>query len=332
VAALERMHEAAASMIRGDGTIALVGDICPDVESRPLAGFLALGAVLFGRPDWKRREAFTEHALWYLGMDGLAAWERLETRPGGAVVAAHFPQGGFAFLGGAEPAQVHVTLHSDPRGERLFHGDDDPLGVAVWAEGRDIVVDGGNVSYNPDEWRAYFRSAAAQSTVTLEGLAPWVESRYRGWFGPEYEALTSALEVGVKEGQPFAEAEHTGYHRLPSPVALRRRVTLAGPSVVVTDRLEGAGVASAEIRFHLGPGQVSAAGGAVVLAYADERIAELRSSGPAGVTLGLDESWVAPAYGVKRRGRVVCVRYRGPLPAEITTTIRVLGGPEPCRC
>jgi len=325
LAALERMHGASAAMLRGDGTIALVGDICPDIESRPLAGFLAVGAVLFDRPEWKRPEAFTEHALWYLGADGVAAWERLETRPAG-VVAAQFPDGGFAFLANPDPMPTHVTVHCDPRGQRLFHGDDDPLGVVVWA-GRDVVVDAGNASYNADDCD-YFRGLHGQSTLTLDGLPPWVEPRHRGWFGAEYERWTSRVEAALRAGRPCAEASHTGYHRRPTPVTLRRSVTVEGARVVIIDTLGGAGSVDVDVRFHLGPGHAVLADGAVGLSDSEGAIAELRASGPTGVSLALEESWIAPRYGVKRRGQVARVRYRGPVPAEIVTTIRVRATPE----
>jgi hypothetical protein len=321
---LEKMHEVAASMIRPDGSIPFMGDICPDIESRHLVGVLALGAVLFKRGDFKRPEAITEHALWYLGGEGLAVYEALDGEPPARTVVA-FPRGGLAFLARRSSVPAHISLHCDPVGEVVFHGDLDPLGLSVWWDGREIVVDTGNYSYNRDEWWAYFKGAAAQNTVLVDGLAPWVAPGLRPWVLPGYSAVRAILSAGVEPGgEQFAEASHTGYSRLPDPVTLTRRVALSGTGVMVTDFLEGRGEHDFEVRFYLGPGRAVLADGEVSLL--DEEgtaVASLRPVSDTELTVELLEGWVARGYGLKRSAQLIRVRSCGRLPARVDTVIEL---------
>lgn len=319
---LERMHEAASAMLRPDGSLPLVGDICPDVEVRSLAGILAVGAVLFGRPDLKRIEAVNESAVWMLGTDGLAAWDELAGGPPERTVVA-FPSGGFAILGRRSGTSVHATLHADPAGAVLFHGDVDPLGLSLWWTGREIVVDTGNLSYSRDRWWAYFKSAAAQSTIIVDGLLPWPAAAHRLWFGPRYGAVDAGVTAGTTpSGEAFAEAWHTGYARLPDPVTLRRRVVLREGGVTIVDDLCGQKTHGAEILFHLGPGRALRSDQSVDLVDADGRIvAAFRPQSAADMAVSIVDGWVATEYGVKRPGHVVRISIRDQFPLTVQTEI-----------
>ena len=316
------MQEVAASMARPDGSIPFVGDICPDIKSRPLVGILALGAVLFQRPDLKRPEALTEHAIWYLGREGLGAYEALRAEPPERTAVA-FPLGGFAFLARRSVVPAHVSLHCDPLGEVVFHGDLDPLGLCVWCDGREVVVDPGNASYNRDGWWAFFKTAAAQNTVVVDGLGPWVVPELRPWLLRDYSAVRGTLRAGVERGtEAFAEATHTGYSRLPDPVTLTRRVALSDSGVTVTDLVEGRGDHDIEVRFHLGPGRAVLAERSVRLV--DEEgtpVASLRPASTADLAVELAEGWVAPGYGLRRSAPVVRIRVCGRLPVRLHTVI-----------
>lgn len=319
---LERMHEAAAAMLRPDGTIAYVGDICPDVEAGSLRGVLAAGAVLFGRSDLKRPEAINEASLWMLGADGLRAWDALAPgAPERAAVA--FPHGGFAIAGRRGPASAHAALHCDPAGAVLFHGDPDPLGVTVWLAGREVLVDTGNVSYARDRWWTYFKSPAAQNTIVVDGLLPWPDAAHRQWFGPRYGGVKAGVEAGVAPGgEPVLEGWHSGYCRLPDPVTLHRQVAVGDQGIVITDWLDGAGTHRAEIFFHLGPGQAAVSGSLVHLL--DERgevIATVDARSSARLTIALVEGWAATGYGVKRPAQAVRVSLCERFPVTVETAI-----------
>jgi hypothetical protein len=329
---LEKMHEAAQFMIRPDASISFVGDICPDIPSGQLVGILALGAVLFRRSDFKRPEALNEHALWYLGIDGLAAYDALEeTSP--ARSGAVFDESGFAFLVRRSELPAHVMLHCDPVGRVIYHGDPDPLNIAIWLGDRDVIVDTGNYSYNPDEWLRYFKDPASQNTILVDGLAPWPGVAVHRWFGPEYGCVDAGVEYGVgRDGAPFVEGWHTGYHRLATPVTVRRRVTLEATGVRIIDRIEGAGIHDVILPFHLGPGQATVTKNEVVLS--DERggtVATFHLQSPAHLMVGLVNGWVATAYGVKRPAQIIHAKLHGRLPTLVETAVQVSPRAKPDR-
>jgi hypothetical protein len=51
-----------------------------------------------------------------------------------------------------------------------YHAHCDHLGFELFEHGREIFVDSGKFSYQTDEWRKYFVSAAAHNVVTLAGI------------------------------------------------------------------------------------------------------------------------------------------------------------------
>jgi hypothetical protein len=247
-ATLCRMFGFVAAYLGPDGEEPGFGDgddgrVLPLVARPPRAhGYLLpLGAVHLGDATLKRADlGYAEEAAWLGGLAGYRAWqsmpEAMQAR------SASFPDGGVHVLrAGGEV----VALRAGPAGQRGVggHAHNDQLSIAVWLDGRPLVVDPGTACYAADPaWRDRFRGTAAHATVVVDG-----EEQSRLYDGRMF-ALPDAARgelVALEElgGTARMVARHAGYRRLRGRVVHRREVRLerAMRAVVVSDVLDGRG-------------------------------------------------------------------------------------------
>ena len=179
---VERMLDYTLYAMTPDGRLPQIGD-CGEgrgfrfsVQSdywdpRPL---LAVGAVLFQRPDFKFGSGkFSEESFWLLGEEGLRAFEEMPaTEP--AVTSRPFWKGGHFFLRQAwDDRTDYLMLRAGEYGlggEGLCaHAHCDLLSFVLWMNGEPIVVDSGTYSYH-GPWRDRFRLTAAHNTIRIDEL------------------------------------------------------------------------------------------------------------------------------------------------------------------
>jgi hypothetical protein len=209
---------------------------------------LALGGALFGRQEWwpsLPAKAGSELAGALLGAPRPAAG-RASTRPW------RFADAGLTILRSAPAGGPEIWCRCDggPHGflSLAAHAHADALSVEVRHDGVDVLADPGTYCYHGEpEWRSYFRSTAAHNTAEIGGRSQSVEG---GPFMWQRQARASESEASELSWT----AEHDGYAALRPPASHRRSVRLhpAGPSIEITDVIDGAGH---EVRlfFHLGP-------------------------------------------------------------------------------
>jgi hypothetical protein len=231
-ALVTQMLQVAASCVRPDGSVPLVGDVSPDIPLANLVGMVAAGCRLLGLPT-PYPIPMIEHAAWFIGDTP----EKLETaQPQPPLL--HLPQSGFGLF--ASP-RMHVTFHSDPRGEVSRHGHADALGVTLWAHGQEILTDSGVFSYRSDAWWDYFRGAAGHNVVLVDQLPPFpVTDFLSSFYATAYRQAHSFLLPPVQRG-PFwlLEAGHSGYARLREPLKARRRMIIGPDYLWITDWISG---------------------------------------------------------------------------------------------
>src|SRR6185295_18230461 len=104
--------------------------------------------------------------------------------------------------------------------------------------GEPYLVDPGTYCYTANaRWRNYFRSTAAHSTVTVDGLSQAIPAGPFAWQKRPRARLRRWIST---DSFDLADADHDAYHRLPDPVTHRRRVFFAKPRYwVVVDELDG---------------------------------------------------------------------------------------------
>ena len=262
---LEAMLEFLASIMDAGGNVPMVGDADDGCVARldPRRDFcrfrslLALGAVLFERPDFKAKaRTLDDKSRWLLGPDADARFEAIESIAPVAPRRA-FPEGGYYILGTDfdTPREIRILADAGPLGYREIaaHGHADALAFTLSLGGEEILVDPGTYAYHTQpEWRAYFRGTAAHNTVRIDGRD---QSRQGGNFMWLRKAHAEASAWMSSAERDFLEGWHDGYRSLGDPVLHRRRLVLdkATRTLVVEDYLEMDGTHEVEIFLHAAP-------------------------------------------------------------------------------
>lgn len=260
-ARIESMMNFAAALIEG-GPVPMIGDADdgyvldlggPRGDFRPL---LAVGAVLFDRPDLKALAGpFPEGARWLLGAEAAAKYASSTVPAQAPLVSRAFPDSGYYLLQfGAAGSQPAISVIFDC-GELGFgsisaHGHADALSVVVRAFGKDVLVDPGTYDYfTHPQWRSYFRSTAAHNTIEVDGED---QSVMLGPFLWGERARSRCLSWAPSPTGGFVEGEHHGYARLSDPVVHRRRLSLDGErgELRIEDTVEAKASHEVSLAFH----------------------------------------------------------------------------------
>lgn len=223
------MVAAARAFLRPDGSVALIGDSSPDVPVDALGRFI-LGAA----PTFRSDEAIGPivaaesierlSALLPRASDGASKDGR----------SLSLPDSGYAIR---STSRQHLVVHADPRGLVLRHGHADALGLTLWAEGGDVIVDPGNSSYVPDEWLAYFRGSRAHNAPVVDDLPvtpyDWVHQQLcSAEYRDAHVRLSTPREVN---GWWTVVGAHRGYARMFGNATVARRIVASDDVVWITD-------------------------------------------------------------------------------------------------
>lgn len=258
---LRQMLEYTNGIVRRDGRMPLIGDadgsqIVPMVkrDSDEAAYLLALGAVVFDEPQFKKFSAPTPELLWLLGEDGVNAFSSLRA-PEEQMSSIAFPDAGSYVLRDAD-LYLHFNANGCGTNGRGAHAHNDALSIEVSAYGREFIIDPGSFVYNLDrEARHLFRSTAYHSTVTVDGVEQSAISVEEPFIIGN-EASPNVLSWETSTELDRVVAEHYGYRRLKSPVDHRRTVEFNKTDKYwrIVDSLTGRGEHKFAFSFHLAGG------------------------------------------------------------------------------
>jgi hypothetical protein len=230
---IERMLEFIASIMDAGGHVPNLGDedgavmvrFDPDSNGCEYRSLLATGAVLFKRPEFKRKAGrFDDQSRWLLGAD---AYDRYENLPagGGALPVRHsFSEGGLYVLGDCFETEQEVRVVADvaPLGYLSIaaHGHADALSFTLSVGGSEVLIDPGTYTYQTaGGWRDYFRGTSAHNTVRVDGQDQSVSGGPFLWL---QRANARCESYGSDARHDRLIATHDGYRRLRDPVVHRR--------------------------------------------------------------------------------------------------------------
>src|SRR5712692_3242923 len=310
-------------LTRPDGTIPLLGD---DDGGRALAlvkrdylsfsEALCVGAVLFGRKDFKQQGGeFAEEALWLLGEDAWMVYGLLESKPP-AKTRAFYPRAGYLIeRTGWGPLDSHLVFDCGGLGMVSGgHAHADALSLTLFTGGRELLVDPGTFLYNgAPEWRRYFRSTRAHNTVVIDDrdqAEPGDTFRWKTKLDSRVVEHRDLPEFG------YVEAEHDGYERDAPGVVHRRRLLYVKPEYwVVVDDFRGSGRHTFDFLYHFAPGvEISFPEGRgdgsslTLLARAGPAVLSLSICASAVLEMKLIDGWGSTGYGRKEPSQTWRVR------------------------
>ncbi|MGQ0734885.1 MAG: heparinase II/III domain-containing protein [Acidobacteriota bacterium] len=317
-AAIERGLDFSMQLTQPDGATPAIGGADDGkpirLEHLPLWDFrpyLATGAVLFGRVDFKAVAGrFYEDALWLLGPDGLSAFEALGTTPP-ARTAVLLDRSGYSVSRSdwsSRADYVCFDVGEQAAGMRpdavpnSMHGHADCLSVVICLGGRRVLVDGGLYAYNCDgAWESHFRETAAHNTARIDGRD---QARHIGKMAWSHSYRPTIEGWAEENGGCWTIASHDGYARGPEGVTHRRAVWhWPGGCVLILDEFVGAGRHGVELNYQFAPGQLQTTGDRQALF---DEFAEMAWAGDMDWTAvvhcggpGPEDGWICPSLGVR---------------------------------
>ncbi len=258
-----RMFDFLVSMRRPDGSMPLIGDaddgcLMPLVRRSPedFRGVLAVAAAMFRRPDFADAAGGpTPEVLWLLGPNGVRSIDTVGTAAPPRPLSWLFAQGGYAVMRSDWGRDAHqLIVDVGPLGCHVSsgHGHADLLAVQCSVFGDPVLVDAGTYGYSIEpKWRNYFRSAAAHSTVTLDGISEPAPSGPFGWKRRSRAVLREWITCASFD---LVDAESNAYAHLAQPVTHRRRVIFVKPDFwVLIDDITGSGRHHIDLSFQFAP-------------------------------------------------------------------------------
>lgn len=289
-------------------------------DHRPLLG---VAAAWRGNAEFARAAGRpTEEALWILGP---AAAEQFATTSPGELPAysSVFRSSGLVVQrSGSGPRARCLLFDAGPQGMDICaHGHCDALQIVCSADGVEWLIDPGTFVYTSSrEWRDFFRSTRAHSTVTVDGRDQADPVDFFKWRSIPEVRLERAWML---QGIDASIASHNGYARLPGGVIHRRAVVFIKPNYwLVCDTIDGSGAHELEFFFHFAPGiSLSLIEGGALAAKGAERF--LIKSCAAGATLRILEGsespiqgWFSEDYGHRVAAPVLATQMKTSLPGR----------------
>ena len=239
----------------GDGDDGYVLDLGHDPRS--VREWLAVGAAMFGRSDFKALAGgYAEPVEWLLGKAGRQSFKAIPEAQNKTSTSKAFKDSGYYLLQHGEfdsPDRISVVFDCGPLGMEPLagHGHADALSFTLRAFGRDVLVDAGTYDYfSYPKWREYFRSARAHNTIVIDGRD---QSEMLGLFLWGRKAKARCLSWEPSDVGGKVVGEHDGYACLKDPVTHRRTLELDGQErvLVVRDDIVGREKHDIALSFHL---------------------------------------------------------------------------------
>jgi hypothetical protein len=336
---VQRMLDFLLAIHRSNGSIPQIGDadggcLLPLTSRAPddFRGVFSSAAAFFSRSDyaWVAGRPAPE-TLWLLGAAGLKAFEALHPAPQVMAPSRIFADGGYAVMrSGWKPDAPQLIFDVGPLGCPVSggHGHADLLSIQCSVFGEPFLVDPGMYCYTAEpNWRDFFRSTAAHSTIRLDNAEQAVPTGPFRWKMRPRARLRQWLSTDVYD---FADADHDAYRCLSDPVTHRRRVVFVKPCYwIIVDDLEGAAEHRVELRFQFAPMTVTLDSTLWARAHRSKGCGLfIRSFTTVPLTATIIEGalnpiqgWVAPDYGQRRPAPVLIYSTVTRLPLRIVTLL-----------
>ncbi|HZS90365.1 MAG TPA: heparinase II/III family protein [Chloroflexota bacterium] len=310
-----------------DGRIPLCGDAAFGV-ARELDDVLPAAAALLGEPRYRRPEhPFSPYAAVLLGREGAcrhAALPPMPSRPAAALIA--FPDSGYFILGNGQGDALVFDVGEIGPDEVPAHGHCNTFGYELSCCGQRVIVDSGIETYEPGEWRAYYRSTRAHNTLAVDGLE---QSEVWAAFRVARRARVHGVRWGTQGQLVWVEGTHDGFVRALPGMTHRRFVAyVPGAFWLIADCTgDWAGVEEHYIEslVHLHPdvtpGHASAATDAIIPLHASDGrvVLNLMPFGFGGVRTvracsSPPQGWYAPEFGCRLPNDVLVLKQHTRLP------------------
>jgi hypothetical protein len=330
-----RMVDALAVFCNTDRSMPAIGDadggwLMPLVARAPndCTGVLALSAAMFDRVDFAVASAGpVPELLWLMGPDGVARFAHAARRGVEPETSRIFSDGGYSVMRTGAGLESHrLIMDVGPLGCPVSsgHGHADLLSIQAAIFGEPCLVDPGTYTYTGEpEWRDYFRSTSAHSTVVVDGRSQVEPAGPFRWSG---RPVVTLLDWQSNAQFDLVDACHDAY----GAVRHRRRVLFVKPDFwLVIDDLSGDGAHEIDLTFQFAPLTVTLEN--VLWARAETRRGHVLWIAPISTTpLTADvkcgetrpiRGWISPDYGQRIAAPSLIYTAATRLPLRVLTVL-----------
>lgn len=328
----QNMLEFIMNYAKPDGLAPIIGDsddgrwfnlgLCNSNDHRYL---LALGAILFGRGDFK---AFSNklcgEVSWLLNEGLKEKYENLHPKPYNPTSRA-YPKSGF-YVMRKDDLYMFICRGYQNEPKKTGHFHNDTLSFELYAKDKAFIIDPGTYVYTSyPRCRNKFRSTAYHNTVVIDGKEQ-NEFSEKGVFGLKSFDAIAKLNKWESNGEyDFFDAEHYGYHKLSNPVTHRRQIYFNKKDGywIIKDILTGEGIHTFDLYFHFEPMKLEQD-------KDDPLIIKTKCKGwnialiplnPDGLTIEIIDGWISYSYGTKVKAPVVRYSKIGIVPTTFLTVL-----------
>ncbi len=261
---LRLMLEYLRAYLRPDGRAPLIGDtdsgqFLPVVphEADDHAYLLTVGAAVFNEPRFKLTTQTPAEVFWLLGTEGARIFEELkmDDDDNAPPRSQAFRDAGTYIM---REDDLYLLFNASGAGltGRGSHGHNDALSIEVSACRASFIRDPGTFTYTGNlHARHLFRSTAYHSTVEVDGAEQSTTDEGQP-FRIGDEARPRVLRWETDATHDLIVAEHRGYRHLKSGSITHRRAVRFDKRErhwLITDTLEGSGIHTFRLIFHLAP-------------------------------------------------------------------------------
>lgn len=148
-----------------------------------------------------------------------------------------------------------LFLHVEPEGIPIYpgHFHSDTCSFCLYRDGSPVLIDTGRRHYINDDVSKYALSARSHNSVQIDGLDPFPDRRYLGF----YDSICGKPTVTWSEGESnlLLEIKHMGFSRIHNDKIVHiRKLTISFSHIVIEDCFYGNSEHSLETFFHWAPG------------------------------------------------------------------------------
>ncbi|MEW6096846.1 MAG: alginate lyase family protein [bacterium] len=315
---IEKAIEFSMYFVKPDGNLPMIGD-ADDARAIKFGSiskkwdfrtFLAIGAVLFNRADFKRISGkIGNETLWLLGIEGLKKYNQIAPELPKQTSMPFYSSGYFIMRSDWGKKADYLCLDCGPQSAGLYknstpsvaHGHADALSFELVLNGRPVIIDAGMFSYHDEYFQNYFRSTPAHNTIVIDGKSQATLIGKLGWAQTYTSKCTKWFTSKFAD---YVEGEHDGYAKEKNPL-IHKRVIFFNKLIeakrywVIFDYLAGKGKHLIEQYFHFVPTKIQADKKTI---YTNDIF--LIPINPDLVNLEIEEGWIAESYGVKIKAPV----------------------------
>lgn len=344
-ARLEKLFECLLQLQRPDGSVPQIGDtdggwLLPLVRRAPgdCRGLFSTAALMFQNRQFAwAADGVTQEALILHGSTTAEASFLLKPMIPPPAPLTLLQQGGYVVMRNGWDRHAHqLVFDTGPLGSHVCsgHGHADLLAIQCCAWGETYLIDSGTGCYTSDlQWRNYFRSSRAHSTIMVDGRG---QAQPNGPFSWLSRPAAQLRQCSVEPGYLLAEAQHDAYSGLPDPVTHRRRVMMSDAGYwIVVDDLMGDAMHHLELRYQFAPLPVTLLQDGWLRAQGVNSALWIKifSSVPLNLDIQNGEldpigGWYSPNYGQRVPAPALSCSTRGRLPLRLVTVIYPVQDPS----